>query len=130
MVMWKHLLLLGSLGCCLAALADSDKDATNTTPSEELSTNAADLGSVEEVIKTKDGSLGEVESAVISLQSMDFAGALQAHSLLMVPHISSLNNVIRNEDNIENHRMTRFAPMNSQPPGEILRPLVRTQCSN
>jgi len=84
MVMWKHLLLLGSLGCCLAALADSDKDATNTTPSEELSTNAADLGSVEEVIETKDGSLGEVESAVISLQSMDFAGALQAHSLLMV----------------------------------------------
>ena len=118
--MWKHLLLLGSLGCCLAALADSDKDATNTTPSEELSTNAADLGSVEEVIETKDGSLGEVESAVISLQSMDFAGALQAYSLLMVPHISSLNNVM-NEDNIDNHCMTTVAPM---APGEILRPLV------
>jgi len=64
--MWRHWLLLAVGG--LAVFADIDAGA-----SEELSSNDE---AKEEV---------EVEkSAVISLQSTDFAQALQAHSLLMV----------------------------------------------
>jgi len=67
--MWRHWLVLALGG--LAVFADID--ATDTGPSGELSSNA-DESKEEEVEK----------SGVASLQSKDFAQALQAHSLLMV----------------------------------------------
>ena len=69
--MWRHCLLLALHG--FAVFADSNIDVTDTGPSEELISNVAE----EEV---------EIESAVISLHSKDFAQALQAHPLLMVRH--------------------------------------------
>jgi len=68
--MWRHCLLLGLGG--FAVFADADIDVTETGPSDELSSNAL----AEEEL--------EIESAVISLQSKEFAQALQAHPLLMV----------------------------------------------
>ena len=67
--MWRHWLVLALGG--LAVFPDID--ATDTGPSGELSSNE-DESKEEEVEK----------SGVVSLQSKDFAQALQAHSLLMV----------------------------------------------
>ena len=53
---------------------DSNIDVTDTGPNDELISNVAE----EEV---------EIESAVITLHSKDFAQAVQAHPLLMVRHI-------------------------------------------
>ena len=66
--MWRHWLVLALGG--LAVFPDID--ATDTGPSGELSSN--DESKEEEV----------ENSGVVSLQSKDFAQALQAHSLLMV----------------------------------------------
>jgi len=63
--MWRHCLLLGLGG--FAVFADADIDVTDTGTSDAVA----------------EGGL-EIESAVISLQSKDFAQAIQAHPLLMV----------------------------------------------
>ena len=62
--MWRHYLLLALVGSVVFA-------DTETSSIEESNSN-----------ETKEDP--DVESAVVSLQSKDFAGALQAHPLLMV----------------------------------------------
>ena len=74
--MWRHSLLLALGG--FAVFADVDIDGT----SDELSSNAL----AEEEL--------EIESAVISLQSKEFAQALQAHPLLMVRHIINSHTIV------------------------------------
>jgi len=75
--MWRHYLLLALGG--FAVFAEADIDVTNTGPSDELSSNALAEEEVE-----KGTPSAEVQSAVISLQSKDFAQALQVHPLLLV----------------------------------------------
>ena len=70
--MWRRCLLLALGGS--AVFADADIDVTETGPNEELAEGEV-----------------EIESAVISLQSKDFAQALQAHPLLMVRHTFPYN---------------------------------------
>ena len=78
--MWRHWLVLALGGLPVFA----NIDATDTGPSGELSSNA-DESKEEEVEK----------SGVVSLQSKDFANALQDHPHLMVssaftPHKSPI----------------------------------------